>query len=227
MNTRKDIHDAAVRRIAQSLIEKGYSVTVEPDVAEIPFSLNGYKPDILAQKSDDNLIIEIKGPSDRSHVEKYQNIASIISKNPGWRFLISTISEELDEVPISAPLEPIDYSSIFESLTRIDSLLSSGMHIYAIPFLWNTLITTLRLHAQNSGIAVDATSDLRVLNYMYSLGVLSPEDYERCRIYLKLRNEAVHKINFTITRDQADEMRRFVELQIKNLKNDDSAEPIE
>ena len=55
-------HDAEVKRIAKELKEKGFDVQADVSGFPKPDTIQGYRPDILAQKGKKKRIIEVETP---------------------------------------------------------------------------------------------------------------------------------------------------------------------
>ncbi len=202
--------ELAVRSTVDNLRKQGYAVVVEPDPTAIPFDLQQYRPDILATRGDENLIIEIKTRGEHRSVERYQEIAEIVGSHENWRFMLSTVNE----------LEPLDQSSVGDQanpqslnrmLSKLDLLLSSENYDLALPYLWSVYISAMRIVGQRADVPIDITSDRSVLNYMYSLGEISSDEYESAKTFLALRNKAVHSLEIDISRETILEMYRHTQ----------------
>ena len=55
-------HDAEVRRIAKDLQKKGYNVTADVSGFRKPYTVRGYRPDVVAKKGRERKIIEVETP---------------------------------------------------------------------------------------------------------------------------------------------------------------------
>lgn len=195
-------HDRAVRSTVRNLQEKGYSVTIEPDPSVIPFDLHSYRPDILATRNNENLIIEIKTRGVSRSIERYKEIADIIGSHDNWHFMLSTVdAEDVDQANHSLLESQIDQGVINQMLNRLDGLLAGENYDLVLPYLWLLYISAMRLAGQKAGIPIDATSDLSVLNYMYSLGEISGDELDWARHFLQMRNEAMHSLKFNVSRN--------------------------
>jgi predicted RecB family endonuclease len=54
-------HDARLIQMAMSLVAQGYAVKARLDgLFESPDVINGYRPDIVARKAEETLIVEVK-----------------------------------------------------------------------------------------------------------------------------------------------------------------------
>ncbi len=190
----------AVQSTANELKEKGYSVVVEPDPSIIPFDLNRYRPDILATRGDENLIIDIKLRGSHRSIERYKEIADIVGSHENWRFMLSTI-DDIEPIERTLSEGQADPQTLKKMLDRLETLLSGENYDLALPYLWSVYISAMRLAGEKAGVPIDATSDRSVLNYMYSLGEISNDEYELAQNFLENRNRAVHSLALSISRE--------------------------
>jgi hypothetical protein len=192
---------AAVLRVAQGLERDGYTVLIEPSQESVPIDVGGYQPDIIATRGEDHILVEVKTRSNPRNLERYKEIAERVRGYPNWRFMLTTVTPEYasDQPAITDRTTPEELLAL---LKRLDLLIETENYEFALPYLWNALMVGLRIEAERKHVPVDATSDLRVINYMYSLGELSHEDYEVFKSYYDLRNTAVHQLNPKVRRDQ-------------------------
>ncbi|MEB3359044.1 MAG: hypothetical protein VKK04_20125 [Synechococcales bacterium] len=198
-------HDTAVRSTANDLEDRGYSVIIEPNPSLIPFDLHPYRPDILATRGDENLIIEIKTRGSHRPIERYKEIAEIVGRHKNWRFMLSTI-DEIEPTESAMGEEQIDPRSLNNTLDKLGSLLEGENYNLALPYLWSVYISAMRIVGERANVPMDITSDRSVLNYMYSLGEISSDEYELARKFLNLRNKAVHKLEVDVSRETILEM---------------------
>lgn len=199
----------AVEMVAREFEEKGYSVAMEPDPATLPFDLPNYRPDFLATRGDEHLIIEIKSRASPRSLERYKEIAEIVGRQKNWRFMLSTIEEQYQDEGTALTTD-VDTTALSQLIKKLELLFNSENYALALPYLWTAYISGMRIVGQNNGVPVDATSDKSVLNYMYSLGEISNDEYSESLQYLALRNELVHRLDVQISEAQANEMRFFV-----------------
>lgn len=203
----------AVNAIAKEYEGNGYHVMVEPDPSVIPFDLNNYRPDILATKGDENLIIEVKTRKNPKMMERYKEILRIVNQHKGWRFLLATVDEP-GQPGNQAANVVLEEPSIAKAFRELEPLLQSDMYKLAVPYLWQIYMSGVRLVADKLEVPVDITSDRGVLDYMYSLGEISFEDYEASKKYFELRSKLVHFLGVNVSREQVDEVKNFVEKKL-------------
>ncbi len=211
-------HDRVAMQIAKELENDGYSVILTPDAGCIPFSLEGYTPDLLASKGDDHLIVEIKTRESPEHPNRFRKVIEIIDKHPGWRFLIKTIADTVMEPKhVSSPVLPV--ATIETQLSKVESAIAAGLEELAIPYLWNAAIATLRHKAVETEIPADL-SDRSLINQLYTMGELSRPDHENLTHWNQLRNFAVHAIPFKLDSGSVQAFEKYVKDLLNRVKQE-------
>lgn len=203
----------AIRSTAEDLRKQGYAVTVEPASAVIPFDLKQYRPDILASRGDENLIIDIKARGSRRSIERYKEIAEIVGSHKNWRFMLSTVDETEPDGYTAVGQRP-DTDSLGRMLGKIDLLLSGENYDLAIPYLWLVYVSALRIVGERAKVPMDETSDGSVLNYLYSMGELSADEYELAKNFLALRNKTAHRLDVEISKETVLELYRHTQQKL-------------
>ena len=205
---------SAIRSTAEDLRKQGYAVTVEPASSVIPFDLKQYRPDILASRGDENLIIDIKARGSRRSIERYKEIAEIVGSHKNWRFMLSTVDETEPDGYTAVGQRP-DTNSLGRMLGKIDLLLSGENYDLAIPYLWLVYVSALRIVGERAEVPMDETSDGSVLNYLYSLGKLSVDEYELAKNFLALRNKTAHRLDVEISKETVLELYRHTQQKLR------------
>lgn len=204
--------------VAKQFEEDGYVVTLEPSNLEIPFDLGNYRPDILAVKPNDCVIIEVKQSTREGDREKYLRVAEIVAQHPGWSFKLVTVPKQFIK---TASLRNGEIEQIPKLLVKVDRLLSiEGMESIAIVPLWNVYVTALQfvVFLQYEPSAVIKRSDLGLLSLAYSLGVLSNEQLELAKSMLSLRNKVAHSLNVDVPMEQIRQLREQIDSFLVELK---------
>jgi hypothetical protein len=196
------------RLIAQELEEQGYTVTLEPDPSLIPFSLTNYRPDILATGTQENLIVEVRTRDDTRSIERYRLIAEEIGKHKGWRFMLSTIDEPY-QIESAEIKHELSNDAISRALARVDALLRSENYEMAVPYLWTVYISGMRSAGRQQGLPMDATTDRSVVNYMYSMGLISAFEYNESIAFLSTRNKMIHTFETSLGKNEVQRLVDF------------------
>ncbi|WP_139835886.1 hypothetical protein [Pseudomonas sp. R16(2017)] len=217
----------AERLVAKRYEERGYTVIIEPPPSAIPFPLEGYKPDLLATKDSENLLIEVKRRGARVDSKLFFRVDEEVQRHPGWRFLLVTVAdEELQELSTSTTVN-LNEEVVQERLQQLDLLLKTDMPVgFLLPALWVAYITALRLLVAHEGYLEGAyqenLTDFSLINKAYSEGVTSIDEYQSARYFLKLRNIAVHSLETVATTQECQELRRMIDETICKLSPKDN-----
>jgi hypothetical protein len=209
MSVLTDIQAATL--VAKRFEDKGYAVTLEPEPSMIPFDLAGYRPDLLAEKEHDNVIVEVKRRSSKVNADLFMRIAQRARAHGGWSFQLVTVSDEEmeDEASQIALLSAGQISSV---LARLDELMvQPSMASFALPLLWSAYVGALETLLRQSPEKTRYRGDLSVLNRAYTLGMISIENLTEARRLLQLRNQVVHSSYLNVEADDIKMLRSWVE----------------
>lgn len=213
-------HERVAIQLAKELEEDGYTVTLTPTADRIPFSLEGYVPDLLAEKGDDHLLIEIKLRESAEHTNRFRKVVEIVEKNPGWRFLVKTVSPARRNGEMaSSKIIPMD--AIEQYLDRAESIQSSGAGALSIPYFWNAAVALLMHKAERSGLSTAGLSDRSLINYIYTMGVISSDEREELMRWNELRNSAVHLVPFEADAQVVAALSKYTKTLLNELKLDE------
>ncbi len=217
MNSTLREHERLVRIVAKQLEDEGYAVVQEPSPQQLPFSLGGYIPDLLATKSDDKLMVEIKLRGRSDQPERYRKVIDIVQAHPGWRFLIKTYADtpERDQLPGATTM---NLDAIEAYLARAEKVASTAGAELAVPYLWNTLMALLRHKLSDPDLQRTGLSDRSLINQLYTLGELSFAEYERLVEWNGLRNRAVHDVGFSVATDEVAAMTKLATARLADLR---------
>jgi len=191
-NNFRQPESAFTHELALRYAQLGYRVQVEPQREAIPFDLRGYHPDLLAEKDDEHLIIEVKSARRAVPIEQFQQIIHVVRQHPGWRFLLVTPDRPDPIQRLPRTTELLSWASVQERTNRARRLLADGDAEAAFLVSWAALETLLRRHAEAVALPLDQLGDLSLLKQLYSLGEISIPQYDFALEALDLRNELAH-----------------------------------
>ena len=202
---------AKVAELTRSYEAQGYAVKTEPAASDIPFDLGGYRPDLLVEKEGQHLIVEVKKAGVPLSVDRLQILASTIRQHAGWRFLVVPDDEEFPGQPFSNAGELVSWQAVTERAKRAGHLLNLGETDAAFLMLWSTLEAMLRRHAEQIALPIERLPTATVLNYLYSQGELSYEQFQQALAAMKVRNRLVHGFEATEATQEARPLHTLVE----------------
>ncbi|MCX7110880.1 MAG: hypothetical protein NTX45_12270 [Proteobacteria bacterium] len=181
-----------INELAEQYALEGYSVTREPSEFDLPFDLDGYRPDLVATKENSGLIVEVKAKLARLPVERFREIAEEVSRHPGWRFLLVTLDDVESQNPPGTSDDMPNWTQLREHATQASGLLREGRKEPALLFLWSIFEALLRKRAIEMSIPIERFPVKRLINHMYSMGELALSQYDLTNSVLESRNKLAH-----------------------------------
>jgi hypothetical protein len=181
---------AAVRRVqelAQEYQDKGYQVTVGPEPGQLPEPLSRFRPDLVARKSDDAVVVEVKPRGSLSDPE-LQELAKTVREQPGWRFDLVLLKPE----PGLPGARAWNAEDVADSLGQIGAILTAGYPEAALLLAWSAAEATLRLLAEKEHLDLEREDAVYLLRLLVTRAVITREQYERLWEALELRNAVAH-----------------------------------
>ena len=79
-------HDRLVREVADSYVRRGYLVEIEPLEEDLPEFLDGFRPDLLARKPGDNIVVEIKSRGKVRQVDYWTRLGNTVKGHMAGAF---------------------------------------------------------------------------------------------------------------------------------------------
>ena len=185
-------HDARIREIAERLRREGYDVVLEPRPADLPFDLGGYRPDLLARRDQDGLVLEVKVRASRLSFDTLRSVAEEVRRHPGWRFLLVT-SEDISDNDLLVDEHDRDtWNEIANRIEHARALLVQGDPEAAYMLTWIAFERMLRLQATRINLPIERLSPSIVIRQLYSVGELTIEQFDTALACQDVRNRVVH-----------------------------------
>lgn len=204
-------HEQLLLRVAKKYRRDKYEVVTEPQPDELPFDLGNYRPDLLVKKPDGTgYIIEIKSSASHVSVERYREIAEMISKYQGWRFLLVTGDDNFldDEEDIE---QLLSLREINERKVKSDHLVSIGELEAAFLSLWSIAEAIMRRQAKKALIPIERFPPISLIKHLFSQGELSMEQYDRAMALVEVRNRLVHGFQTHDLNESVNELQKLVD----------------
>ncbi len=172
---------------------QGYEVIDQPHIDQMPFDLDQYCPDLVVKISEtQGFIIEIEDVATNLSIERYRELAKIVSKHSGWRFLLITgedatpiAEEDIGDIRLTQ-------SQILHRKERIAKLISIGEREAAFLSLWIFAEILMRRHARQALIPIDRLTTILMINHLYTQSEISLEQFERAIALNEIRNRVAH-----------------------------------
>ncbi len=169
----------AVQDTAERLRAQGWHVTIEPSETDLPAPLHGFRPDLLARRGQEHLVVQVASRQ-RSASMRSVALAEQVNRLPGWR---------LDMVYAPEPPLIEDQEQLLNRAARARDLATSDPEA-ALLLGWSAMEGTLHRLADSRGGDVDSAGAL--LARLASLGAIDEDEHELLRDALHTRNALVH-----------------------------------
>lgn len=176
-------------QIANEYRDKGFDVDIGPSQDRLPDFMKGYSPDLLATKGNENIIVEVKSKQTLRGADYIADLAKIIEDHPGWRLelVVTSSKEEADSTVDLLPLWEIHHR-----LRQAEKLLTIGEAEVAIVMAWSALEASIRYNIANQPVKKSSHTAIEAIKTLYSLGVISKDDYDWIEKIRKVKNNLVH-----------------------------------
>jgi hypothetical protein len=200
--TYQSLHDKKIEDAATELRSSGYKVTVEPSSADMPFDLGNYKPDIIATKNGEGIVLEVKAVHARLSVDRFQEIAEQVAKHSGWKFILVTLDDVDERIVPSAKGELPAWDELNYNLGKIDDFFRDSLLEPGLLYLWSTIEAMLRKRSFSEQIPIHRFPPAKLLNHMYSSGEISIAEYDLLKALFEKRNKAAHGLVVALEKDE-------------------------
>ena len=205
-------------KLAEEYRNRGYEISIHPNPEELPDFLRNYRPDMIARREDDAVVIEVKSrfSLNSSSTQYLQNLAQVIEQHAGWRFELVMTNPE--DVTYSVKAEGSLQVNEIKSRLKVASQLLEQHPESAILYSWSLVEATLRLVAEEEGLILRRFDPLYLLKQLAIEGVISQSEYQLLMDSLSLRNAVAHGFKTTqITQDSVDKLIKISEQLLKTL----------
>ena len=140
-----------LQEVAQEYRARGYEVVVGPGGDQLPESLVPYRPDLLARRGDERVVVEVKSWASPGQGPKLEDLARAVKAQPGWRFDVVLTDPEALRLP-DGGARAWDEEDVAHGLAEVDALLGAGHTEPALLLAWSATEATLRLLAAREEI---------------------------------------------------------------------------
>lgn len=175
-------------RLRSRYESEGYKFLPHPAAESIPGFLGDYKPDALALKQDEGIVIEVKSGSRSSANHGLSEVARRFSGQAGWRFVVISGNEpEAGALAIAPPTR----QEIAVQLREVSDLHRMGHPRAALLLAWALLEAVARFIATPTE-AAEPLSPIQTVQLLEAYGWVDSAIGSRLRSLASLRNAVAH-----------------------------------
>jgi hypothetical protein len=184
-----------LNEVASAYSAEGYEVLVEPAAGRLPVWLRGFRPDLIARRDDDCVVVEIKSARSVKADDNVRRLTDAIEEHPDWRFELVMIRPSgkgagATSVP-AGPLLPPDH--LAEYAQAASQMADSGFLEPAFLTAWVLFETAYRYALEHDAVDPTRLSASSVLKTLLSLGyVASRDEVAHLDGLWRLRNSLAH-----------------------------------
>ncbi len=160
--TAEALEEKRLQSIAREYKNRGYQVLLNPSRSELPDFLSSFPLDMIAISDWESVVIEVKSKTTLTKSSYLTALAKAVNNQPGWRRI------------------------------RLVRELSGKEQAAALILAWSAVEAALRLVGQEQELDLAKKPSLLIIKELYSLGVISQEDYQILDEGLQSRNLIVH-----------------------------------
>jgi hypothetical protein len=185
MTSAEKLEQKEVQSVARRYRREGYHVVVPDERTRLPLFLEGVRPDLIAERDDDRVVIEVKANQALRGSNDLRAVAERVSRHPGWRFELVTIgsTEHVPNVQ-GGHLEQI------ESDAR--GMVSAGQGYFAYLGLFGIVEALLTDLAERNRLKASTTSALQLARQLVWKGIVPAELLAGLEHAQALHNQIVH-----------------------------------
>lgn len=188
--TLQQVEADVIAKVADDYRQRGYEVDVGPSGANLPDFLRGFRPDLIARRPGDNVVVEIKIGTHTSVADRLREVTERVHQEPGWRFsLVFANPDQPDELTEAAPA-PL--AIVEQRVQNAERLLAAGEKEAAFLLLWSSVEGILRLLGERAFLPLASLPPSALIRELYSAGEIGSEQFETLMRLLPIRNQLVH-----------------------------------
>ena len=175
-----------LNEVAREYEREGYRVAVEPDPRNLPQWLAELRPDLVAQRDGESVLVEVVTRRSAQAGERARRLAEAVRRQDGWRFdFVLRLRQRAGEKPMSVPE--------VEARLAAAEALADGDPAAGLLLAWTAAEWALRQALGEAGFPPDdAFTPHRIVKEAYSRTELTERMYEALRRLADRRDAIVH-----------------------------------
>ncbi|MFH0301149.1 hypothetical protein AAFX91_28800 [Bradyrhizobium sp. 31Argb] len=164
---------------------EGFDVYINPSPSILPPFMQEYRPDAIALRKDKKIAIEVVG-SNTGSTQKIKTLQSLFADRDDWELRVFYASPAVS----GKLLEIASTAAINESIQRVVDLSNAGHSLAALVMAWATLEAIGRALLPDQFQRPQTPA--RLVEVLGSAGYVTPEEADRLRAAIVVRNAIVH-----------------------------------
>src|SRR3954471_3018483 len=183
----REAHDRLEEQVARGLVAEGYEVFVAPGPHLLPRELVGLRPDILARRGGENLLVEVKLVPTPGGAEQAKRMAQAVQSLPGWEVRLVT-------APGPEPSSPWSLADAEARIGQAARFAEQDYHEAALVLLVAAAEALGRRRASVEQVRAQPWSPATLFRELIFHGLIDREDAECLERAIVARNRITHGI---------------------------------
>ncbi len=180
----------SVQKVGQAYRDKGYDVLIAPRGDQLPDFLQAFRPDLIAHKGDEHIVVEVKLRGRVSDFPQVNELAKVVRNEADWKFELFLLGPENSFFVDGA--SPLTVEEIRSKRKEVALFVESG-HLEAAFLLgWSLVEAILRSLAVKEGIEGETATPDYLLKQMTFEGIIARETYHALKHAQQTRNAIAH-----------------------------------
>lgn len=194
------------RRVAERYRDDGFEVRVHPSADDLPFDLGGYRPNLIATRGNERLLIAVRGSVMQSSIDRLIEAADRVRTTP-WKLLLVTGDDVPGESVPGADLALPEWQEIHHQIAKLDGERDGPATLL---FAWAVLEAVLRRHALDASLPIHRLPTPGLIKQLYTQGELPAEPFDRLMLMLDQRDRVAHGLSFEAAPGEIVELRAMI-----------------
>ena len=179
-----------VQKVGQVYRDKGYDVLIEPKGDQLPDFLQAFRPDLIAHKGDEHIVVEVKMRGRVSDLPQVNELAKVVRNEADWKFELFLLGPENSFFVNGASLFTVE--EIRSKIVEVALFVENGHLEAAFLMGWSLAEATLRVLAVKEGIEGETATSDYLLKQMTFEGIIARETYHDLKRAQQTRNAIAH-----------------------------------
>jgi hypothetical protein len=189
---------AALKRVTDDLRRDGFKVIVKPQTEELPDFLRDVRPDAIAEKDEEHVLIEVSAGPSMERAQSLSQLTELVRNHPEWQLRVIRAEDECDTA------EP-ELSDLRQQLADVEGLYRNGHRAAALLLACSIFEGVTRIFLRERDEPVYEIDSISVIKNLVAIGEVEQQDFDRIRQIFALRNEVAHgNVSAQVDRESLD-----------------------
>ena len=179
-----------IQTAIQAYRGKGYDVSIAPRGDQLPDFLQAFRPDLIAHKGDENIVVEVRTRGQISDFPQVNELAKVVRNEADWKFELFLLGPENSFFVDGA--SPLTVEEIRSKRKEVALFFQNGYLEAAFLIGWSLVEAILRTLAVKEEIAGETATPDYLLKQMTFEGIIARETYHDLKRAQQTRNAIAH-----------------------------------